>query len=113
MGIKKILFLSICVIWLCFSLNAIFATSEIPRTIKVGFYQNDGFNDYDIDGNLSGYAFEYLSGLQRYAGWNFAFVENISFQESLEMLERGEIELVAGVKKTAEPERCGLCGQRL
>lgn len=105
MGIKKILFLSICVIWLCFSLNAIFATSEIPRTIKVGFYQNDGFNDYDIDGNLSGYAFEYLSGLQRYAGWNFAFVENISFQESLEMLERGEIDLVAGVKKTAEREK--------
>ncbi len=97
---------SICAacFFLCFGL-CLHSEAPPPRSIKIGYYQNDGFSGYDEAGNLSGYAFDYLTGLQRYLERDFAFIENISFAESLDMLARGELDIVAGIKKTPERER--------
>ena len=74
--------------------------------VRVGFYKWDGFNNMDEEGNLSGYGYEYLEHLSRYNNWNYEFVGyDKTWQESMEMLKSGEIDILCSMIKTGERER--------
>lgn len=86
-------------------------------TIKVGYFQLDGFNDISKDGDFSGYGYEYLMEIAKYTGWNYDFVykttdsatgkeHRLTYEEALKMLENGEVDLVCNVRKTADTEKC-------
>lgn len=72
------------------------------RPLRVAFPLQDGLAQVDEDGNYSGYTYEYLQEIAQYTGWSYEFVtldgsldENLT--EMLEMLERGELDLMGAV----------------
>lgn len=67
------------------------------RSLKVGYTPIEGFTEI-VDDIYTGYAFEYLFEISKYAGWNYEFIE-MSLSDSLEKLKNGEIDLVAGMIK--------------
>ena len=76
------------------------------RIVRVGFFQSEGYHEQGQDGRLSGYGYEYLQNLRKYIGWDFEYVGyDKSWQEMLDMLERGEIDLVTSATKTPEREK--------
>lgn len=78
------------------------ARDETPRqTIRVGSFPYEGHMSKDKDGRYSGYGFDYLQELARYTGWQYEFVD-AEWSECVEMLERGEIDLMGAVMQSPE-----------
>ncbi|MCM1127889.1 MAG: transporter substrate-binding domain-containing protein, partial [Lachnospiraceae bacterium] len=71
-------------------------------TVRVGYYDNDepefqdGFSD---DVRKSGYAYDYYQMLARFAGWKYEYVYG-SKEEICQMLICGDIDIMAGARKT-------------
>ena len=70
------------------------------KTVRVGWYESS-FNKKDDAGRRSGYAYEYQIKLAAYTGWNYEYVEG-SWSELLEMLKKGEIDMMSDVSYTEE-----------
>ncbi len=64
------------------------------RTIRVAQIDLSNFYDYDRKGPIGGYGFEYLEKIASYTGWKYEFVP-VTRERGLEMLESGEIDLMA------------------
>ncbi len=92
------LFLRLFLFFLLVS-SALFA-----RTVRVSFYEYPGCHLQAKDGTKSGYGYDFMELLALEAGWD---VEYVAFDhpwgEMLEMMERGEIDIVDFVGW--EPER--------
>lgn len=108
---------------LCFWVLILFPVPFIQAgdTIRVGWYMVDGLNDYDADsGEYKGYNYEYLRSIAQFTGWNYEFVPG-TFDECMERLATGEIDIVGGVGRNEEREKqylytdnsSGLAGPRL
>ncbi|MCQ4865907.1 transporter substrate-binding domain-containing diguanylate cyclase [Pseudoflavonifractor phocaeensis] len=72
------------------------------ETLRVGFPIQAGLTEADGKGNLSGYTYEYLQEIAQYTGWEYEFVQmdgslNDVLSEMLEMLERGELDLLGAM----------------
>ena len=69
------------------------------KTIKVGYYENEVFQEGAAQGAVkTGYAYEYYRKLSEYTGWNYEYVYG-SFSDLYDMLLSGEIDLLAGLAK--------------
>lgn len=78
---------------------------NIP-TVRVGFFEFDGYQNTSAEGEHSGYGYDMLCLVQRYSNLNFEYVANQSnLNECLDMLKRGEIDLITTSPKTAERMR--------
>jgi len=87
------------IIFLSFFLFSTLALSG--ETVKAGYvvyqgYQEGGENEYK-----TGFGYEYLQKLSYYAGWDFEYVYG-SFNELLEKLKNGEIDIMGNVSYTPE-----------
>ena len=103
--LKKIIFLSI-IIFFSVSLFADPQFPEISRTkVKVGFYEMQGAQEIDKDGNLSGFYYDYLQATMQYNSWDLEFVTNCDWDSCLEMLKNGQIDILCGVQKNPEREK--------
>ncbi|MDO4483705.1 MAG: transporter substrate-binding domain-containing protein [Clostridia bacterium] len=70
--------------------------------LRVGWYQLDMFQEgMGDDAPKSGYSYDYLQKVSNYTGWQYEYVYG-TWPELFGMLERGEIDLLAGVSATAE-----------
>lgn len=93
-------------------LAALFCIAMIPsgagaaerkgEVLRVGFPLQAGLSEVDGQGNLTGYTYEYLQEIAQYTGWEYEFVRmegdiNDVLSEMLEMLERGELDLLGGM----------------
>ena len=95
--------------WLCGLLSVMLLFAVTPaaadgRThLRVGFYAYDGYHAIAEDGTRSGYGYDLLQLLSRYANIDYSYhgYEN-SMDENMLMLERGEIDLLTSVKWTEE-----------
>lgn len=76
---------------------------EERETVKVGFFAFDGYHMMDEDGTRSGYGYDFLHLASRYMDVNYEYVgyEN-SWDDMLDMLEKGEIDMVTSVQATPE-----------
>ncbi len=77
----------------------------MPPTVRVGyFYPYTGYHDVSEDGEGSGYGFDFYKLLERYANLRFEFVKyrNRSFAEMLQLLEKGDVDLLTPVSIVAE-----------
>lgn len=84
--------------------SALVAGAESARqTIRVGFFAFDGYHMMDEKGVRSGYGYDILQLLKRYLNVDYEYVgyEN-SWDDMLEMLENGEIDLVTSSQVTNE-----------
>ena len=94
----------------CFLLCLMLAAGLLPaaatapdtgeKTVRVGWYES-AFNKTDSAGRRSGYAYEYQMKIAAYTGWKYEYVE-AGWSELLQMLIRGEIDLMSDVSYTPE-----------
>ena len=100
--------ISFCVLVLIFS-SSIFADPSFPevekKNVKVGFYEMEGAQKIDKDGNLSGFYYDYLQAIMQYNSWDLEFITNCDWDSCLEMLKTGQIDILCGVQKNAEREK--------
>lgn len=73
---------------------------EQGKTVRVGWYESP-FNQTDRYGRRFGYAYEYQRKIAAYTGWDYEYVEG-SWPDLMEMLQRGEIDLLSDVSYTDE-----------
>lgn len=84
---------------LCFLLLALFiagpclAAEGNPRVLKVAFCPLDGFFEYDIDGNETGYGVELLNKISEYTGITFEYVPADTWEQTKEMLLSGKADI--------------------
>lgn len=79
-----------------------YAETNKEDAVRVGFFPLHGFYEYDSLGRLSGYGVEYLMAAATYGGFAYTFVEVDNWETALEMLRKGEIDLLAPAQLTAE-----------
>lgn len=72
-----------------------------PNVIRVGYYDYGGYLDCDVNGDYSGYGYEYLEEIANYTGWDYQFVHG-TWQELLRKLADGEIDLLGPAEFTKE-----------
>lgn len=94
--------------WLCFIclvlilLGVIIEPEPVAadgKVIKVGFVQGESFIT-ESNGEYSGYCVDYLEEIAEYTGWTYEYVEG-SWQECLDRVENGEVDIVCMVQYTA------------
>lgn len=75
------------------------------KKVKVGFFPLDGYQNKK--GNRkSGYGYDFLQLVRRFSNLNFEYVGyDKSWEENLQMLEDGEIDIMTGAHKTPEREK--------
>ena len=69
-----------------------FPANARENVIKVGYIDQCSFL-HEENGEYRGYAVEYLEEISDYTGWKYEYVYD-TWEECLEMLETGEIQLV-------------------
>ncbi|MBD5520488.1 MAG: EAL domain-containing protein [Lachnospiraceae bacterium] len=72
------------------------------RTVRVGFFPMEGYNETKADGSRTGMDVEYLDELSDYVNWNIEYVDCESWDDALTMLLNEEIDLVGSAQYSAE-----------
>lgn len=90
---KIILILIIILLAACIQPKRIDATET--TVVKVGYPIVNGFTEKE-NGVYSGYAYEYLTEISKYTGWEYEFVE-MNVNDMINKLRDGEIDLAAGM----------------
>lgn len=100
--IKKVIIFSV----LMLSLAEVSAEpkNHTEMVVRVALPMQSGFAERDIEGNYSGYTYDYLMKISQFTNWQYEFVEidgNVLEQKEKirEMLENREIDLVGPVEK--------------
>ena len=79
---------------------AINVAAKPKKVVRVGWYES-AYNSTDRFGHRSGYAYEYQQKIAAYTGWKYEYVEG-NWVTLLEMLQKGEIDLLSDVSYTPE-----------
>ena len=98
-NVKTIAF-RLCLLLLLGFLVPALAFSSGKKTVRVGWFESP-FNMTDSFGGRSGFAYEYQQKIAAYTGWEYEYV-SASWPELLQMLERGEIDLLGDVSYKEE-----------
>lgn len=84
----------------------LYADPEKPeiyrKVVKVGFYEMQGAQEIDAQGNLKGFYYDYLQAVMQYSNWDLQFITNCGWDDCMEMLLTGEIDILCGVQKNQE-----------
>jgi len=88
-----------------FSLLSVHAAETAIRTIRVGFFEYDGFHHIDQNGIKSGYGYDFLTLMRRYADVSYEYIGyDKSMTETMQLLLDGEIDMYCSAHKTPERE---------
>lgn len=92
-------------LWMACTLLS-FATDTDLHNVKVGYYNIPGYHNQNSNGERSGYGYDFLQLMRRYSKMEFSYIGyERSWEESLAMLESGEIDLLTGALRTPEREK--------
>ena len=75
------------------------AESE-TQVVRIGWYE-DSYHITGENGERSGYGYEYEQAVAAYTGWEYEYVKG-DWSELLEMLQNGEIDMMAAISYTDE-----------
>lgn len=79
------------------------SNNNINKTVKAGIFAFDGYHMRDDGGKYSGYGIDILNMMSEYSHLNFEYVEySSSWNDMLDMLEKGEIDVVTSASKTSD-----------
>lgn len=96
------LLLVLCIITFT-GMNSVLASGaeQDTQNIRVGYFEFAFYHEKDENGKLSGYGYDFLQLLSRYEDISYTYVgyEN-NWSEMLQMLERGEIDMLTFADKT-------------
>lgn len=93
-------FLCLVLMLMLLPIRAGAAEKEDAETIKVGWYE-DSYHITGEEGERSGYGYEYEQAVAAYTGWKYEYVKD-GWNELLEMLQQGEIDLMGAISYTEE-----------
>ena len=80
-------------------------TQSNNRTVKAGIFGFEGYHMKDEDGKLTGYGIEFLNLVSEYSHLNFEYTGyDKTWDDMLDMLARGEIDIVTSASWTQERE---------
>lgn len=75
------------------------------KTVKAGIFYFEGYHMKDAKGHLTGYGIEFLNLVSKYSHLNFEYTGyEHSWNEMLDMLEDGRIDVVTSARKVPERE---------
>ncbi len=77
------------------------AMEEENKTVRVGYFPYANFQEGGYGEHKQGAGYEYLQKISYITGWKYEYVY-ASFEECLDMLEDGEIDLLGSVSYTPE-----------
>lgn len=77
--------------------------TETERVVRVGYIDYAGYIEETEDGSYEGYGVEYLEEIADYTGWQYEYVYD-SWENHLESLKSGDIDLLCHAQKTSERE---------
>ena len=92
---------------LIFLISNFFITvsADSNRTVKAGIFFFEGYHMKDENDNLTGYGIEFLNLVSEYSHLNFEYTGyDESWNEMLNMLKNGEIDIVTSARRTSERE---------
>lgn len=91
----------LCIIAVIFTIPLSKAAAEsntyASRTVRVGWFNFDGYQVTLEDGTRTGYDYDYLKKISEYSNWNYEFVEG-TWAECLQMLIDGELDILSSVQ---------------
>ncbi len=97
--------IAVLIIFICGSVMA-YASETQGKTVRAGFFALDGYHMMDEDGGRSGYGYDFLQMVTRYVNFDYEYIGyDKAWEDMLNMLQRGEIDLVSSVRKTEEREK--------
>lgn len=104
LGSARALLLCLLIISLVIPGPMVYAKEGKEReVIRVGFFAFEGYHMIDEEGNRSGYGYDFLRLASRYIDVDYEYVGyDKSWEEMLEMLENGEIDMVTSAQDTPE-----------
>lgn len=86
-----------CLLAALFLISFCFANQNAEGTIKVGYYENEVFQEGGAPGAVkTGYAYEYYRKISEYTGWKYEYVYG-SYTDLYNLLLEGKIDLLAGL----------------
>jgi len=86
-----------CLLAAFFLISFCFANQNAEGTIKVGYYENEVFQEGGAPGAVkTGYAYEYYRKISEYTGWKYEYVYG-SYTDLYNLLLEGKIDLLAGL----------------
>lgn len=74
------------------------------RVVRVGYYLKEKIQEEHTDSEYHGFAYDYYQEIGQITGWEYAYVQ-ADYQECMDMLKAGEIDLMYGVDKTEKREK--------
>lgn len=92
--------------WLMIAVVAVFSmpvpvsAEKSKKTVRVGWHESPHFIT-DQYGRKTGYSYEYQRKVAAYTGWDYQYV-NGTWSDLMEMLKKGEIDLLSDVSYTEE-----------
>jgi len=99
--VRRLACLLLCLLMTVLLLPAAGQTeTAAEKVVRVGWYES-AFCATDSLGRKSGYAYEFQMKIAAYTGWKYEYVES-SWSELLQMLIKGEIDLMSDVSYTPE-----------
>lgn len=99
---KIVKFMMVGAIWLALAAGLSLRASAAEENVVVGYVNMANFSEGTDDSDYkTGYAYEYLQTLSAYTGWKYTYVYG-GWAEILSKLEKGEIDMLAGVSYTEE-----------
>ena len=99
--VRVILSMLLVILAVLFAATGVSADRGEKKILRVGDIGYEGFIDKQADGTYEGYGVSYLNRIARYTGWKYEYVSG-TWEEILDMLERGEIDLICTAQKTPE-----------
>lgn len=106
-NLRKVIYVFILfVLCIIFSDYKTYADSEQTSdsiTLKVAFYELDGFFEYDKNGQECGYGVDYLNELSKYKNIHFEYVPVDSWEAIGDMMASGEVDIRMPVTEPSTP----------
>lgn len=86
-----------------FSQSVVQNSAQSQNTkIRVGYVERKNFCEGSGDNEYkTGYAYEYLQRVANFTGWSYEYIYG-DWDEMIEMLEKGQIDIMPGVSKTPD-----------
>lgn len=98
--IKKLFF----VLFLSLFAGCVWGSLGEPKTVRVGYFQSENFQEGNGETTLRGYAYEYYQRIAQYTGWRYQYVHG-PVEEIYQKFLRGEVDLMAGLAYTSAREQ--------
>lgn len=96
-----------CILTVSFIINiSLVPVSGAENKIRVGFFKFSGYHEISADGTRSGYGYDFFQKIGALDDWTFDYSGyDLSYSDNLDMLERGELDVVTSASKTPEREK--------